>query len=43
MAFQVVFWICVIANLVIVGWLLKSGHVVAIERALRRLIGGHLP
>jgi uncharacterized membrane protein YsdA (DUF1294 family)/cold shock CspA family protein len=43
LAFQVAFWICIIANLAIVGWLLKTGHVVAIERAVRGLIRDHSP
>lgn len=33
--FQVVFWIGVAANLAIAGWLLKSGHWLAIVRAVR--------
>jgi uncharacterized membrane protein YsdA (DUF1294 family)/cold shock CspA family protein len=33
--FQIVFWIGVATNLAVVGWVLKSGHMPAIERMLQ--------
>lgn len=33
--FQVVFWLGVVANIALAAWLLKSGHMPAIERILR--------
>lgn len=32
--FQVVFWLSVVANVALAAWLLKSGHMAAIERGL---------
>jgi uncharacterized membrane protein YsdA (DUF1294 family)/cold shock CspA family protein len=37
--FQIAFWISVVANLTVVGWLLKSGHMPALERMLQDWIG----
>lgn len=37
LAFQIVFWVVVIANVAIVVWLMKSGNLRMLERALRTL------